>query len=555
MRWGIVVLAVALSSSLVRAADVKTPPTAKIDLSTNEIEVAEREKGARVEIIVSNRVPTAIYQKADKEEIAAPLDPATIDKDPADPCDDVKTFLQNALKSADEEAKVKTAVESAGRKVAGCKPERQAAFEAEVDRLTTIHLAYTVPASGDLPVTLTRGDKKWSVILRPKKTAEEAAAEKAASAALKRIESLGPARDVTVKKCSWATGCSDDPIFINADHVAVLYIDNVPRSKMTVRVTAGEHSDCEALDFNYHQFTNFHDQIAIPLHMRSPGWEWFRGVNARRETYGLQLYGLISPIQVEVTDKKTGQTQQSARVLRRPDAATRDVLCTRTTAAAKAETSYVNVSGIDMPSVPLLLRGKSELVTVEVSDGDDGAYHQTFNAHIAYQRFWLDAGGFFAFSRETNDDLIKDPPTTDGGKATVKVTQIRTIRDLNPATGIVINIHPGNIPYLAAQFGIAAQQQRQPSYYFGGGVRLREIGKRSLATLAAGLAAVQTTTFPGLTAVPKDANGNRVVPADSPLLTGHTQYHFEPYFSISLGFSFGGVSEGADVTRAVSSPQ
>ena len=53
----------------------------------------------------------------------------------------------------------------------------------------------------------------------------------------------------------------------------------------------------------------------------------------------------------------------------------------------------------------------------------------------------------------------------------------------------------------------------------------------------------------------KEQNDTRLaatIDSDSPLLTAKPTYMFTPYVSVSLGFSFGGVSEKTNVANGVS---
>jgi hypothetical protein len=77
---------------------------------------------------------------------------------------------------------------------------------------------------------------------------------------------------------------------------------------------------------------------------------------------------------------------------------------------------------------------------------------------------------------------------------------------------------------------------------------LREIGKRGLATLAVGVAMQQEQQFPNL-------QFGEEYPSTSPLLKPTLKYGITfPYISISLGFSFGGVSEKSNVADRVTVP-
>ena len=194
------------------------------------------------------------------------------------------------------------------------------------------------------------------------------------------------------------------------------------------------------------------------------------------------------------------------------------------------------------PQVNLFMRGRSEVAAVQFDLGSGDV--KTFIIPIRYQRFWLDAGGFFVFSRRTDQqlDAVVVPDSTPELKV---VRAIRSETLIEPNTGIVINVHPGNYPVLAIQFGIAASQGRSPSYYLGLGLRAREIGKRGLATIAVGAAMQQEQQYPLMQV-------GDIVRSDSTLLQAKQRYGITfPYISISLGFSFGGVAEKTDVRAAV----
>ena len=198
-------------------------------------------------------------------------------------------------------------------------------------------------------------------------------------------------------------------------------------------------------------------------------------------------------------------------------------------------------------SLPLFLRGKSQVLEVQFA-WQDGT-RKTFAIPVVYQRFWLDAGGFFVFTRRSDESIVTEtipgttgtPPAPERQKYWRSTTPSRS----SPGTGIVINIHPGNFPVLAFQFGIAANQTRLPSYYLGLGIRAREIGKRGLATIGIGAAMQQEQRFPHL------VNGSEVPSTDNRLKPVNKYGVSFPYISLSLGFSFGGVSEKTNVADGV----
>ncbi|MBV8544180.1 MAG: hypothetical protein JO088_05485, partial [Acidobacteria bacterium] len=259
------------------------------------------------------------------------------------------------------------------------------------------------------------------------------------------------------------------------------------------------------LNFNYRAFADAPDRLVIPLTMKGGivglgGSKWVTVVAEAERLYGVKC--------------ENGEVSSDTRS---------------------------NVRTPDDPLIPLVLRGKSSLLTVQVIRGNR---MKTFSIPIRYQRFWLDAGGFFVFSKVRDQFLEQED--VQGEPTKTHILARKNNESIRPATGIVLNIHPGNLPIYAFQFGISAADNRLPSYYLGIALRARELGRRALATVGAGIGLQQEDRFPFV------ANGDVRLKTD-PALTATRRYAIQPYFSLAFGFSFGGVSEKTDVAASVTS--
>jgi hypothetical protein len=390
---------------------------------------------------------------------------------------------------------------------------------------------YGLDKGETLQKTFKAADTTWPVVVTTQggsAATTAAAAEKAAnpvaaeSQILNRLLTTTASHpDLILGTCKYTdlTPCTAK-IYINADQISTLTVTDIPAGKVTVRVTGGEVFDeCSALSYNIATYEKAPDKLIFPLIMRRSIGNFFGTVLGTHTERAKRFY---------FGDKKAGC----------PASAADDI---RTKAPFKVP---------PIPSLPLYLQGKSEVMMVEF-DHADGT-HKSFEVPIVYQRFWLDAGGFFAFTRRSDQtlDLATIPATPANGNTPAtpemrKVVGIHREISVEAASGIVINVHPGNYPYLAFQFGIAANQGKLPSYYGGIGLRAREIGKRGLATLAVGVAMQQEQRYPNL-------GVNQQYDPTSDLLKGKAKYGLTfPYISISLGFSFGGVSEKTNVADSV----
>ncbi len=177
------------------------------------------------------------------------------------------------------------------------------------------------------------------------------------------------------------------------------------------------------------------------------------------------------------------------------------------------------------PTINFVTFGRSPAIKIQLSN--DEIKTVTIRVQVVYQPWFVDTGGFMVFSTLADQELV----TQASGDKTLVLKKRRKDR-MTPATGAVLNLHPANIPTLALQFGLATNNNRQPSYFLGAGWRLREIGAKALLTTAVGLAAVPALRF-------RDIKVGDSRPSDDQALKGTTAYSFGPYVSLSFGFSFG----------------
>jgi hypothetical protein len=178
------------------------------------------------------------------------------------------------------------------------------------------------------------------------------------------------------------------------------------------------------------------------------------------------------------------------------------------------------------PTIRFITFGRAPAISVQINP--TGNPMKTISVPIRYQPWFVDMGGFLAFTAISDQELL----TTSIGNDKSRVTKKRNKDSMTPLTGAVLNLHPANIPVLALQFGLATNSNRQPSYFAGVGWRLREFGARSLVTAAIGIAAVPTLRFPDVKVGDERAN-------DDVALKGTTSYRYAPYASLTFGFTFG----------------
>jgi len=304
--------------------------------------------------------------------------------------------------------------------------------------------------------------------------------------ALVKTESHPFRTDCTVS--SWS--CSPSTVFISAAAISTINIDGIPAGTQDLKViiTAGETDENGKSLTVYRDFTTgaIPDHIQIAVH---------KG-RAARQTFA------IDPDLQKSAPKKTPAllfVEDQSSPDRRND-----------------------------PAIGFISRGISDSLSIVLKIGNNS--FKTIKVNLNYQRWFVDMGGFLTFSTVSDQELVSE----DAGAGLVKILKKRNQSKLVPGTGIVLDFHPANFPFLAAQFGIATSVDRNASYFLGAGVRLRQLGPNTLATFAIGLAATQAKRFP-------DVKIGDIRSSTSPTVTqGSNRYAFGPYLSLSLGFSFGG---------------
>jgi hypothetical protein len=295
--------------------------------------------------------------------------------------------------------------------------------------------------------------------------------------------------------CSATSGtCTPPSIFISAANISAIEIDDIPANtnNLTVRVTAGESDEKGPLIVRRTYPTG-----KIPDHI-------IIAVNKARRFYS------------------TYAADTSSTNL--PASAARKYLITQSPIEPQPNSSNTS----DDPAIGFVTFGAAEdlLIQLEI-DGKP----KTIIVKLNYQRWFVDMGGFITFVSAADEELI----TEDAGGGNVRVVKKRSRDKIVPGTGIVLNFHLANYPSLAAQFGLATSVDRAASYYLGFGYRLRELGPRTLATFAFGIAATQVKRYPDVSV------GDIRLPTAIAITQGSNRYAFGPYMSLSLGFSFGGV--------------
>lgn len=208
------------------------------------------------------------------------------------------------------------------------------------------------------------------------------------------------------------------------------------------------------------------------------------------------------------------RTGSAAKVLRKPDRQRLAILC-----SGAAQEIFVNVS-------------------IEPESREDDV--RSIAVPIAYKRWGVETGAFFAFTTASDEELVFDPANQADGKR--KVTGRRNTDSYSQQTGIFLSIFPRNYPAVGLGLGFHADSGRSASVYFGPTFRLRSLGEHGLATFSFGAAAVPLRRFPGV------VNGNSYA-ADSADLQGKVQTVLKPYVLINLGFSFGPIDSAAQTGR------
>ncbi|MGZ5441496.1 MAG: hypothetical protein ACXW5U_07410 [Thermoanaerobaculia bacterium] len=534
----IVVLAVIWAASAFGAevvVDLTKPP--------GDAPLAYRSDIGSVDVKIANAIPGKSYLVVDESNRRVMIADLGAAPTPAAPCSDAAGRAKAALRGRTTEKEVSEA--SKAQEVTACTAAEQQAITAQIKSLTTAAIgSYPLVASGKIVKSLQRDgtDTQWKVEIEPQGAAPRPAQTAETIDRLKEVTDKHPS--LVVMKCSYASEkCATDELFVNADQDSALYITDVPAGRpVMIRATADEYFPCRALRYNVARYSSSTSVVVVSMHMKRNPLGLFSNRMSAVEVEAASHYGLdFCPGTDRLFQKKSLLANEKPIGVFTGDVRSRHGLTTDAQRLEDVADPRLEVMQPPLNTLPLFVRGKSELVKVDIDFGDE---RKTFIVPVRYQRFWLDAGGFFVFSRHVDEELEFEEFTSEDTTRTVK--RILKNTSTEPVTGIVVNVHPGNFPSLAFQFGIAANQDRLPSYYLGIGARARSIGKRGLATVGVGLAMQQEDRFPNVKAGEK-------FPADASRLVASRKYGFNPYLSIALGFSFGGVSEKTDVKAGVAS--
>ena len=165
---------------------------------------------------------------------------------------------------------------------------------------------------------------------------------------------------------------------------------------------------------------------------------------------------------------------------------------------------------------------------------------KAFTVPVRNQKWWLESGGFYAYSWARDEQLVTQNLTDEKGKSTIRVVERRNGDRIGPSTGVTFVFHPGDFPEYGWEFGTSTANSKT-NYYLGGTLRLIQFNDRALLTIGGGVSHVSVTQFPSI-------DTTKVYEPDDPLLTGRTKYVNRPYVSLGLGINFGGPSQSKNAT-------
>ena len=196
----------------------------------------------------------------------------------------------------------------------------------------------------------------------------------------------------------------------------------------------------------------------------------------------------------------------------------------------------------DVPLIRYVTEGNSSRLVVHAMPKDgsnDPEKTVVVDIPLAYQPWFVDSGGFLAFTTLVDKEITKRTQP-DG---TVKVENVRWSNRLTPNTGVAINFHPANYPAMGVQFALTTVEEKV-TYHLGGAYRLRSIGSKAIATVAAGLAVGQVNRFPDI------KTGDLRLSTDAGL-NPTKRWATGGYLSLSFGFTFG---NGSGTTTETTKP-
>jgi hypothetical protein len=529
--------AAALSFSSLAAAGA-APTVLKIDLSGDSAQQYAVAAGT-IELELSPMVPGATYEIGGSQKLAAEAAPKADGTADADLCKNPQAWLWKKLAAASDEGEIGAIIQAA--KIDESK-------QCGVDGRKTVLAAIDEIASGALTSSITvehkvvpprtleikRGEAVWTVYL----VRGAAAGPDLLNDIEKRMEADSSS---TILECSYlGNHCEDEPLYVNADHVSIVVFRGVPTDRpLTVVVDSMSEpfERCQVLRQNSISFpSTAPDVVAVTLHLFRDPYFGLRP-SRYRVSAALRLYGVTS-------DSDTLDEAEIKALCNAPTPSLR----VSSGAAVRSKRALVRSAGgsvEEVTTIPIVADGQTETVKVTFYSGDEAL--RSFIVPFRYQRWWADAGGAFLFPN--NEDERLKTETDANGK--VKVTGIdRDDSNVEPDTGIVVNLHPGNYPELGIQFGLSTGRDSELSYYLGPALRLREVGKRGLATFSFGAALSKMQNYPDLAIYdPAHPTAGGIYDASDARLLGTRSYELSWYFGVSLGFTFGGVASGADAVK------
>lgn len=185
-------------------------------------------------------------------------------------------------------------------------------------------------------------------------------------------------------------------------------------------------------------------------------------------------------------------------------------------------------------TLSVVLKGKSPVILVRVKKGEEVA---SAFVPVAYQRWAIESGGFYAVSNVTDHELVTVPDEAIEGQSQARVLRIANEDDQSQESGLFINFIPRNYQSFGFGLGFAVASDRAPTIFFGPTLRLRTLGERGLAAVWGGWNSRYAKRFPGVVV-------GDVLPAGSPLLDGDEEYKGGWFLGVQLGFSFGPIQTG-----------
>lgn len=320
-------------------------------------------------------------------------------------------------------------------------------------------------------------------------------------------------------ECSFETGlCNPANISVNGDTKSLVALSRVPAEACLVTVTANESFLGKNADLGFDCLARpFGETVDVSLHLKTMLFPSFGGVKGNSTS----AHARLRP--QSMTEKPQSMTERCD-----PRAA-----------------PYAPWPPRDGMSVLLHSSMRSVIVTAYGLNEAKTACNQALKSarvKIDYPRWEVGAGAFYAFSYLGDETLVQqkaEQPADAAAGAKDHFTIVRRDKQsLQTATGISFNVYPANYPSLGLMFGYTDRGDQSPTYYLGGGLRLRSLGRHAVISFMGGCATGQVKTFPGI------AKGDVIDEGDI-RLEGRSTYQIKPFLSVHIGFAFGATRSGA----------